>query len=244
MGFCSESLSFFLFMTNLIFSLIGLALIGMGVYVINDLKPYTDFLQTGEDIKMLHQAGYMLIGVGCFITLVYVIGFVGACTQNPCILYSFATALCLLVVAEIGISISLFMFSGEAKGVIDKFMNESMVIYDKQNDTKHDAVKKGWDKIQQQFECCGFNGFEDWEPILNDTDKKVAPKSCCKEEGHCITDITKEKVYEEGCGMKFEQWLEGHVTLAGGFIIGIAVLQLLSIIIACCFARKRQNTSV
>ena len=59
-----------------------------------------------------------------------------------------------------------------------------------------------------------------------------------------FTTRNSEKVYEEGCGMKFEQWLEGHVTLAGGFIIGIAVLQLLSIVIACCFARKRQNTNV
>ena len=221
----------------MIFALIGLVIIAIGVYVILDLKPYTDFLETDEDLKMLHQGGYMLIGVGCFIALVYVIGFVGACSQNPCILIWFATALVLLVIAEAGISISLFMFSGEAKGMIDKFMNQSMVIYNKQNETNRGAVTEGWDHIQQDFECCGFDGYEDWKDIVNDT-KKIAPKSCCKEEGMCIMNITPAKIHPEGCGAKFEKWLEAHVTLAGGFIIGIAVLQLFSIVIACYLARK------
>ena len=143
--------------------------------------------------------------------------------------------LVLLVVAEAGIAISLFMFSGEAKGMMGKFMNQSMVSYNNGG-----AVKEGWDHVQKDFECCGFKGHEDWKDIMNNT-KKIAPKSCCKKPGQCIMDITSQKVFPEGCGEKFEGWLEAHVTLAGGFIITVAILQLFSIIIACCFARKNQQ---
>ena len=243
MGFCSESIGFLLFLSNLIFSFVGIILIGVGFWVMSDLKPYTDFLKTSEDLQMLEKGGYMLIGVGCFIALVYVIGCVGACTKKPCVLYSFASALILLFIVEVGISVSLFMFSGEAKGAIDKFMKESMAIYNKGELPNGYAITEGLDKIQKQFECCGFDGYEDWKPILNDTNK-IAPKSCCEKEGYCIMSITSSKVYKKGCGKMFEEWLEEHVTLAGGFIIGIAVLQLFSIVVALVFARQKKNETV
>ena len=243
MGFCSESIGFLLFFSNLIFSLVGLVLIGVGFWVKSDLKDYTDFLKTSEDLQMLEQGGYMLIGVGCFITLVYVIGCVGACTKNPCVLYSFASALILLFIVEVGISVSLFMFSGEAKEEIDTFMKDSMAIYNKGELPNGNAIKEGWDTIQKQFECCGFDGYEDWGPILNDTNK-IAPKSCCENPGLCIMSITPSKVYKKGCGKMFEEWLEKYVTLAGGIIIGIAVLQLFSIVVAFVFARQKKNETV
>ena len=243
MGFCSEGIGFLLFLSNLIFSFVGLVLIGVGFWVKSDLKDYTDFLKTSEDLQMLEQGGYMLIGVGCFVTLVYVIGCVGACTKNPCVLYSFASALILLFIVEVGISVSLFMFSGEAKEEIDTFMKESMAIYNKGELPNANAIKEGWDTIQKQFECCGFDGYEDWGPILNDTNK-ITPKSCCEKPGLCIMSITPSKVYKKGCGKMFEEWLEKYVILAGGFIIGIAVLQLFSIVVALVFARQKKNETV
>ena len=97
--------------------------------------------------------------------------------------------------------------------------------------------------IQKQFECCGFDDYEDWGPILNDTNK-IAPKSCCENPGLCIMSITPSKVYKKGCGKMFEEWLEKYVTLAGGIIIGIAVLQLFSIVVALVFARQKKNETV
>ena len=50
--------------------------------------------------------------------------------------------------------------------------------------------------------------------------------------------VASQDVYKEGCGAIFEEWLEQNMTLAEGFIIGIVVLQIFSIVIACAFARK------
>ena len=80
--------------------------------------------------------------------------------------------------------------------------------------------------------------------------KELFPKTCCdtSKKGQYSSCYRKDKfekygeasVYPEGCCSKFEGFVEDQVTLIGGFTIGIAVLQLFSLIAAFYFAKHNQ----
>ena len=212
MGFCSSGINFLLFVSNVIFVLLGFAIAGIGYYVTSDknILDYTNFLSESGEVQILGYGGYLLMGVGLLITLVYFLGCCGAFFKNPCLLYSFSVILGLIVVAEVGIGVSLFMFGGKASRIVAEEMKNAL---DKYNTTStgipiNTPLTVGIDKIQTSFQCCGVNNYTDWKetPYFNTT-KQLAPASCCNTTGISVAKCSKslEEDHDEGLtrGMKY-----------------------------------------
>ena len=93
------------------------------------------------------------------------------------------------------------------------------------------------DWFQQNMHCCGINGPTDWHRS-NSTEHHI-PKSCCIDQTKSCRDnlAVLENVYTDGCVAAGEKFLDAHIAQVAGVGVGIAVVQLLVFIAACCLCR-------
>lgn len=102
----------------------------------------------------------------------------------------YALVICMTVQS----AISVYKFLGLIHGgttfssLIRTSMNESMKEYDKTT-----AFEFAWDKLQNDFKCCGIDQKEDWISI---TKRSKFPKSCCITGSECSEPKVK---YDMGC---------------------------------------------
>ena len=236
--YAASGINFIFFVSNLIFAIVAIVLIAVGCVLVVDYNHYLDFLQRGGDWSLIGSIGYLIIGIGVFVTLVYVLGTVGACKKNKCMLYSFAAILGLIIVIEMAIAITLFVYSGTLPTVLGSIMRNNIKEY---KSTSDDTIKFEWDEIQTNFECCGVKNYTDWEDIFpNGT--QLAPFACCKSTTSCYRadQVTKDKIYSHGCFTKFERALETKLGVVGQTTITIVSFQLISIIMAVYFGRNNE----
>lgn len=241
MGFCTGTFKFFMFLINFIFFLAGVGIIALGAYMAIEMKDYFDFLGTSELVgdKDLKVSAYIFIVVGVFVTLIAFFGCCSACTDNKCMMGTFAVLMALILIAEIGVAVTIIIYKGKAYAIVADAMKNGLNGYGQQDKA---GVTVGWNKIQEKFVCCGVEGPADWTKSTAFNNTQNAPESCCAVE---ITDCAKGKnfkpwagLHTEGCLKKFQAFVEGNVYLVGGVGIAVALVQLLSVIAGCCLAKK------
>lgn len=238
MGFCSSTFKFFTFLFNFIFFLVGVAIIGLGSYMAISMKDYFDFLGLSEidGMKNIGLSSYIFIFVGVLVTIIAFLGCCAACTENKCMMWSFATLMLLILIAEIGVCVTMILYKGEVVAVATDAMTRSLDEYSKQ---EKEGVKRTWDKIQEEFTCCGVeNGPDDWKNKLGYANS--APDSCCTiEEDGCGKDaIGTTKLHPKGCLKEFESFVESNIFLVGGVGLALIIVQLIAVITGCCLAKK------
>jgi len=241
MGFCSSTFKFFTFLFNFIFFLVGVAIIGLGSYMAISMKDYFDFLGLSEidGMKNIGLSSYIFILVGVLVTIIAFLGCCAACTENKCMMWSFATLMLLILIAEIGVCVTMLLYKGQVVAVASSAMEKSL---DEYNKPEKEGVKKTWDEIQEEFTCCGVqNGPEDWRGKL--TDANSAPDSCCLNESEgCGKDaIGTDKLHKKGCLKEFESFVESNIFLVGGVGLALIIVQLIAVITGCCLAKKFGN---
>jgi len=214
-----------LFLFNLIFVAAGIGLIVTGAYVNIKLEDYYDFF--GSEY---FGPGILLIVVGVFIFLIAFFGCCGAYKENHCLTMTFAVCLSLIFILEIAGGIAGFVMRDQIEDEVKHVLEDAMKNYKQPG---HDGVTSTWDKLQEEFQCCGVNNASDWkDPKMGNT---TIPPSCCKE---ASCDPTKDdKIYIAGCADELESWLKSKIAIIGGVGIGLAFVQVVGIMFACCLAR-------
>lgn len=94
-----------LFVLNFFFALLGIGLVAIGAYVQINMAKYADFL--GE--QYLH-ASIVLIILGFVVAIVASFGCCGICTENPCLIYTYASMMSVILLSSIGVGISIFVY--------------------------------------------------------------------------------------------------------------------------------------
>ena len=136
------------------------------------------------------------------------------------------------------------MFAVNPGGSEDKIkekMNEAMENYGKKD---FEGVTIAWNLAQNTLKCCGVTNSDDWQ----NSDKRI-PDSCYKD-ATCDPDFKECKkgpsgdVFgppgSNGCYTKMETFVKSETNLVGGIGIGIALLQVLGVIIACKIPKEFQ----
>ena len=120
------------------------------------IKDYFDFLGTSELVrnKCLGVSSFIFIAVEVIVTIISFLGCCAAGTENKCVMGTFATLMALILIAELGVAITIFIYQGKAYTIVADAMNNGLKRY---GEPGKDGVSKGWDKIQKQFTCCGVN---------------------------------------------------------------------------------------
>jgi len=217
-----------LFLFNLIFVIAGIGLIATGSYVNVKMDEYYDFF--GSDYL---GPGILLIVVGVMIFLIAFFGCCGAIKENHCLTMTFAVCLSLIFILEIAGGIAGFVLRDQVEDEVKHVLTDAMKNYKQDG---HEGVTETWDKLQKEFECCGVNNASDWtDPKMGNQPTIV--ESCCKTPGTNCSTTNPQEVFTDSCSIKLEDWLKSKVAIIGGVGIGLAFVQVVGIMFACCLAR-------
>uniref|UniRef100_A0A8C9AJZ5 Tetraspanin n=1 Tax=Prolemur simus TaxID=1328070 RepID=A0A8C9AJZ5_PROSS len=173
----------------------------------------------------------VIIAVGAFLFLVAFVGCCGTCKENYCLMVTFAIFLSLIVLVEVAAAIAGYVFRNKVMSEFNKDFRQQMENYSKNNNTASIL-----DRMQKDFKCCGAANYTDWENIPS-MGKGRVPDSCCVN----VTvgcGINFKEIYMEGCVEKIGGWLRKNVLVVAAAALGIAFVEVLGIVFACCLMKS------
>ncbi|XP_033231067.1 CD63 antigen-like [Belonocnema kinseyi] len=229
----SQCIKYLMFIFNLLFVITGIILISIGSVIHGVYHSHQDFLD-----NKFFSVPNLLIAVGVIIFFIAFFGCCGAVRENYCMVVTFATLMVLVFILELSAGIAGYGLRSSASQVITGKMKENMNSY---NSSKETAAI--WDKLQQNFECCGINSSTDWNVPLNSTG---LPISCCEVIPGQISESTcnsqSPNVFKKGCLPVLGDLISAHALQLGGVGIGIAFVQALGIWFSIFLARSIKNS--
>ncbi|XP_020792115.1 tetraspanin-5a [Boleophthalmus pectinirostris] len=240
-------IKYFIFGFNILFWLLGMALVGIGLWawsekgVLSNISSITDL--GGLDPVWL----FMVVG-----GVMFILGFagcIGALRENTFLLKFFSVFLGIIFFLELTTGVLAFVFKDWIKDQLNLFINNNIRAYRDDIDLQNLI-----DFTQEYWECCGAFGADDWNLNIyfNCTDGNPSrercgvPFSCCTKDPaedvintQCGYDIRakpdseqKDYINVKGCVPQFEKWLQENLTLVAGIFIGVALLQIFGICLA------------
>lgn len=182
---------------------------------------------------------YLLVATGALIIVIGILGCLGACQENRCLLFTYAFFLLLIFLLEAVAGVLAYMYNGVIHDELTRNLNETMMTKYK-FDT---GLTKAIDEMQQEFWCCGSNSFEDWKHsdwLKNSKQEtRKVPDSCCKSMSEmCAVRDHPSNINDLGCSTRLEQVTKESLILIGGIALGFCFIQLFGIIFSCCLIRK------
>jgi CD63 antigen len=175
LGSGCKFVKFLLFLFNLIFWCLGLALIIVGALVLD--KYGSVFSLASSENHSWSSGPALIIAIGSIIFVVAFFGCFGAIRESRCLLYTFSVLLFILFVVTLTGAILVAVYRNQIKDDLHDVMWNSMKKYETDK-----GVHKAWDNLQSDWpKCCGTYSYNDWGAI-----NVSVPKSCCVD-----TDCTK-----------------------------------------------------
>ncbi|KAK6169689.1 hypothetical protein SNE40_020684 [Patella caerulea] len=103
----------------------------------------------------------------------------------------------------------------------------------------NDGVTLAWDKLQQTLGCCGATTYEEW---YSKPRTPLVPTSCCIDPKSTQCEHRRQtpidnNFYTTGCVTALRNWVKEEAALVLGVCIGIGVIQIVGIILACCLGK-------
>merc|ERR1712018_789078 len=175
MAGCVDSFGkYLILMTNLVFLLASLGVIGFGTYMEVQMGNYLEFASMAP-----MKTSYCLIVLGAVMFIVSFFGCCGAYKENKCMIFTHATFMTLITVVLVGLAAALAIgiTDENLKPKIETKMRELLQNYGK---PEHAGVTETWDFIQENLECSGVSSYKDWKTTAFGGEGAV-PDSCCKE---------------------------------------------------------------
>merc|ERR1719367_1979939 len=99
---------------------------------------------------------------------------------------SYATIILIVLLIEIGTLLTVMLYKNEMKQVIVGNMKEGLNQYEFDganisNEKRFAGLTAIWNAVQQEYECCGVEGPNDWKyTTWGKTFPNMLPNSCCK----------------------------------------------------------------
>ncbi|XP_056334148.1 CD82 molecule b [Danio aesculapii] len=245
---CIAATKYFLFLFNLLFFILGAVIMGFGLWVRLDSQSFLTVLQ--ESSTSLKVGAYILIGIGSLSMLMGFLGCIGAIYEIRCLLGLYFTCLLLILIAQVTAAVLIYLQRDLLKGETYNIVNKILVNYTGSNNTSEDA----WDYIQRTMKCCGWNGQSDWNEnvmIKSQNNSKILYPCSCRnesisgsdkqEKGFCEGLVPQWPVFTKGCISSLEDWILRNCGVILGVCVGIAVIELLGMILSMCLCKSVQQ---
>ncbi|XP_049866838.1 CD63 antigen-like [Pectinophora gossypiella] len=221
---------YLLFCFNLLFAITGLIILIVGIKAEVKAHPYIDL----TDEAFYTSAPMVLIIIGVIVFIVAFFGCCGAVKENHCMIVTFSAFLLIIFVAELAVGIAGYLKRDDLEASVVRHLNETISKYPTDKD-----VQNTFDILQTDLNCCGINNASDWP-----NNNIPYPASCCT--GHEITtggvpvacNTNEPTFHHDACLPKLVNFLKDIALWLGGVGLGIAIVQLLGVIFACCLARS------
>lgn len=215
------------FLFNLIFAITGIVFIAVGTVILVVYSGYNNFMDS-----WFFAAPVLMIVVGAIVFIVSFFGCCGAVKENHCMIITFSVLLLSIFALELGAGIAGYMMRGKVRAMVEDRLNTTMGEYSSNID-----IRRSWDIMQHDLQCCGMLSSTDWARVgFSDN---IVPNSCCKEvpEGSKC-DSNSIHIHSNGCMSNLQSAIEHNALILGGVGIGVAIIQLIGVIFACCLARS------
>jgi len=233
---------FFLFVLNFIVFVLGAVVIALASLVLYHGDQFKQLLDTGAFAVPI-----ILLAFGVLITLIGFFGCAGAMCERPCMLYTYAGIVLVLLLAQIGVAAYAAIQKDEFKSQLKTYMNTYMGKLGHGDTDMDNAITA----VQQELKCCGVTSYANW---LNGTLHSLAklPKGedmargCCKDHtsNACVhvADLSRTQldklIYTEGCFTKYDNLVESQAIWMIVGAIALALVQLGCVVIACGIGRQ------
>uniref|UniRef100_A0A3P9PR58 CD82 molecule b n=1 Tax=Poecilia reticulata TaxID=8081 RepID=A0A3P9PR58_POERE len=215
---CITVTKYFLFLFNLLFFIFGALIMGFGLWILFDKESFIAVLQESSDTVKV--ASYILIGVGSLTMAMGFFGCIGAIYEIRCLLGLYFTCLLLILIAQVTAAVLIYIQRDPPPFLILNTMK-----------------------------CCGWTGPGNWSEnisIKNSTQKLYScscrndtmPGTDMKEFGLCKQLSEQPPVFEMGCITSVEKWLLDNCGIILGICIGVAVVELLGMILSMCLCKS------
>jgi len=191
-GCLSNVVKYALFLTNFLIFLLGVAVLGCGIWVLVDKPNFLSLFEQAEsmvpslegkfDISLYTSAAYIIIVVAAIVSIVAFFGCFGAVKESKCMLGTyFVLILATFIVMVVG---AVLGYTGSIEETLKDPLKEALGQYrdDPGQDEAQDAYKKVWNEVQKELKCCGVENAQDW---INCADCGFAgnvfkvPEGCC-----------------------------------------------------------------
>jgi len=209
-----------LLILNVIFIIVGLLLIGFGVYVkINNnfssiLDQFTD--EKGFEAQSLGFLAFAMIGGGVFTLLIALFGCMGTLWNKRCLLYMYAVILLILMIIELIGFIMAFAYKGKVTEVYQTALYEVFERGLKDNNPK---IVNAFRELEKALKCCGVYNKTDYEPFN-------------------VTQFSEgcTKYPDDGCSKKMIDLLNTNLPIIGYSLLVVFLLELFGLITAIALA--------
>lgn len=225
---------------SLIFLVIGLAFLVTGILAKVDFIMFDELSTTN-----FSAAPWVMIGVGCFIVLVGIMGCSATIKGNTCLLRTYGLLLGIIFICELAGAIVAIVFRGQVDTGFQDGMRNAV-----ENYTSDADAKKAFDQAQSTLHCCGVENYTDWWTMESGIQPYFVPSSCCVTKDGCKEyldggfvnttavsgDELENVIYETGCHAELKHSIFNNLAVVIGTMFGVAFFQLLGLILACCLA--------
>ncbi|VDO29132.1 unnamed protein product, partial [Onchocerca flexuosa] len=234
---------------NVLFWIIGFALLAVGVWA--HFEKNSAYSHLNKASKFYLDPAIFLIFAGGLIFLIGFSGCVGALRENTCFLALYSTIIGLLLLAEMALVVLIFASKDWITQEFFTRLDDTVIMY--RDDPDLQALI---DWVQIYFKCCGMRSPNDWDMNIyfNKSSQQFSspeaggvPYSCCKKMrgmdggpinffcGHgarLFKEGLSDTIHSEGCTPKIENYLSQNMTYVAIAVILVAVIQILGILFA------------
>jgi len=259
--YISGCVKYTMFFFNFIFWILGLLLMGIGIYAIMDRWSSGEAFKLETIFDVIFNIGFLLVLVGFVVFIVSFAGCIGALRENMCLLRFYSLCLLVFFLAEMTLIALGFIYPNKVSEILETKLSQR-AIESYRDDLDFQNII---DLVQQDLECCGMtgslpdgsDGYRDWSKneYFNCTKTKEenpsvercgVPYSCCRQDKEelvnlmCGFDVQSEKdklkviekIHTRGCIPTIQSIINNNIYTVGGVAIGIALSQLLVIWLA------------
>lgn len=147
-------LKYFLFLSNLMFTILGLVVLGLGMWGLISKESFAQekISSIGTDPMLV------LVSLGVVLTALCLLGSVGALRENCVLLKVFSAVVLVLLGAQVLVAILSYTIQDQIRGYLRSGMLTAMARYQDDLDLRFIM-----DEIQTNLQCCGADDYRDWE---------------------------------------------------------------------------------
>ena len=232
-----------LLVLNVLFLILGIGVLGLGTWLsvhktslINMIANVTTKAPTDDPEKEIEKidnevtyyftiVALIIIGMGAFIVILSLVGCFGAIKESKCLLIFYAAIVIFVTLSQsIGIIVSAIM-KEDVQNHLANTLNTTLVNYY----GKQDDVTKLFNRGMEKHECCGMNGFKDFQHLDSSID--ISPQCCRKSASKCNV-VNLGETESQGCLIKFFDVMENRLEYAIIVAAVIIVTEILGIALA------------
>lgn len=231
---CTTScLKYSLCVYNFIFLLSGCVICGLGVWTILEKWVFVQLMTT----TTYEATTWLLVSTGCLSVLTSLLGYTAIAFENRGLLATYTILLVIVFMFESVIGLLSYVYQDQIEPDLTNNLASTFIGTYGLIEENTRAV----DRIQEQYDCCGSSSFTDWQesPWHEENPRMKVPDSCCKtvSQGCGVRDHPSNIPYT-GCLHRFTSELTLHLFLVGSISLGIALLQVLGVLLtSCLFSR-------